>query len=685
LFDANGYLYLSVRNMKNYMKKQLLSLLCAGGLCLSPMLGMAQNSIIAFNTGADIFIQNGLDVYVQGGIYNQSGAWTLNGNLHVSDSVRNDAANGMFLNVGTPGTVFLTKDTDQRILGTQPITFPILTLQGTGGVKILEQNANVREQLNFGNRNVNAQGNILHVLNTNAATSLTTTGGFLAANPGGGLRRNTAATANYSFPVGGLALGERRVNLTPSSAAATNYTVRMAPVDAATEGLDRNNRQATICEVNPTYYHQVTATANASSLSVDYSAGDAITEVLAHWVPQWTQTPSQTRNASNITLTNWNSANSNLAFASLGVSNPTLTASTSTYCPNFAIPIVLTGGGTSAAGTLEYTFLNNTTNTVLQGPSTSNQFTAVDNTITSYRVRVARQGSSCPAVETTLNITFRPDPSAAVNTPVVTGADDFCQGSNSTLAVTNPVSQFQYQWSRNGVPFIAFGNTTSTSQSQAGNYTVIARDPLCGNAQTAQSNSVALRVASGVTADFIDNLPAPGDLGLPEITTDVPVLVLDNSSADFAAGDGIATWAWDFGNGQTSTDQFPSTMPSYSRDGIYTIRLNVTSNFGCIDFIERSLRVTSQTAFLFPNAFSPNNDGLNDTFQWQTENIVDFNFSVFNRWGEKIFETQNPTEYWNGWMGNTPVQEGVYVYVATGKNRFTQQELKRTGTITLIR
>lgn len=66
-------------------------------------------------------------------------------------------------------------------------------------------------------------------------------------------------------------------------------------------------------------------------------------------------------------------------------------------------------------------------------------------------------------------------------------------------------------------------------------------------------------------------------------------------------------------------------------------------------------------------------------------NITDFNFAVFNRWGEKIFETQNPTEYWNGWVGNTPVQEGVYVFVASGKNRFTQQELKRNGTITLIR
>ncbi|MBX3102930.1 MAG: gliding motility-associated C-terminal domain-containing protein [Bacteroidetes bacterium] len=646
---------------------------------------MAQNDIIAFNQGADVYIQPGLDVYVGGGVYNQSGSWTLNGNLHISDSLRNDANNGMFLNAGAPGTVFLTKNTDQRILGTQQISFPVLTLQGTGGVKILEQNAEVRQQLNFNNRNVNAQGNILHVLNTNAASAVTTSGGFLAANSGGGLRRSTNATNAYSFPVGGLVLGERRVNITPSNASANTYTVRMAPVDATTEGFDRNDRAGTICEVNPTYYHQVTSTASASSLSINFTGGDAITEVLAHWAPQWTQTPGQSRSASMITLTNWNNTHSNLAFANLGVSNPTLTASTSTYCPNFFIPIVLTGGATSSAGTLEYTFLNNTTNAVLQGPGISSQFTASDNSITSYRVRVARQGSTCPAVETTLNITFRPDPAAASSTPVLTGGADLCAGNTSGLQVTNPISQFQYQWSRNGTAFINFGNTTSTQQGQAGNYTVIARDPLCGNAQTTQSNSVAIRVASGVDADFFDNLPAPGADGLPEITTDVPVMVIDNSSADFAAGDNITSWLWNFGNGQTSTDQFPAAPAVYTQDGTYTIRLTVTSAFGCTDFIERSLRVASNTAFLFPSAFSPNNDGLNDSFYWRIENITNFNFMVFNRWGEKIFETRNPTEYWDGFIDGKPAPEGVYVFVASGTNRFTNQEMKKNGTITLVR
>jgi gliding motility-associated-like protein len=83
-----------------------------------------------------------------------------------------------------------------------------------------------------------------------------------------------------------------------------------------------------------------------------------------------------------------------------------------------------------------------------------------------------------------------------------------------------------------------------------------------------------------------------------------------------------------------------------------------------------------------PNAFTPNGDGINDTFGIKGEGSFEYNLAVFNRWGEKIFESQNPGQQWDGTYKNQPVQPGEYVYqlMAHGKKYKGQ-----TGVVTLVR
>lgn len=64
----------------------------------------------------------------------------------------------------------------------------------------------------------------------------------------------------------------------------------------------------------------------------------------------------------------------------------------------------------------------------------------------------------------------------------------------------------------------------------------------------------------------------------------------------------------------------------------------------------------------FPNAFSPNGDGMNDIYRAKREyeSIVEFKAVIYNRWGQKLFEWTDPEEGWDGTFHGTPVKQGVY-------------------------
>jgi len=64
-----------------------------------------------------------------------------------------------------------------------------------------------------------------------------------------------------------------------------------------------------------------------------------------------------------------------------------------------------------------------------------------------------------------------------------------------------------------------------------------------------------------------------------------------------------------------------------------------------------------------PNAFSPNDDGINDIFLPQTPcEMGQYELLIANRWGQLMFRTQDPNEGWNGKSRQKMAQAGVYVY-----------------------
>lgn len=86
----------------------------------------------------------------------------------------------------------------------------------------------------------------------------------------------------------------------------------------------------------------------------------------------------------------------------------------------------------------------------------------------------------------------------------------------------------------------------------------------------------------------------------------------------------------------------------------------------------------------FPNAFTPNQDLINDRFTIPGAFIAQFNMEIFNRWGQKIFETENQEDGWDGTSNGVGVPEGVYVFKVKGLGH-TGELIQRTGTVTLLR
>jgi len=117
-----------------------------------------------------------------------------------------------------------------------------------------------------------------------------------------------------------------------------------------------------------------------------------------------------------------------------------------------------------------------------------------------------------------------------------------------------------------------------------------------------------------------------------------------------------------------------------------TYRLVVTNANGCTTAASQQID-EAIPKINFPTAFSPNNDGVNDSFGPTTPCEVTFNMEVYNSWGEVIFSTQNVQTLWNGILKGSTVPAGKYGYYANWIVQANGLSLpgEKRGVIRLIR
>ena len=149
---------------------------------------------------------------------------------------------------------------------------------------------------------------------------------------------------------------------------------------------------------------------------------------------------------------------------------------------------------------------------------------------------------------------------------------------------------------------------------------------------------------------------------------------------------GASEWYWDLEGDAYSTQQNPSF--TFRDTGLQEVRLVVTHPSGCQDSTVQFIDIVPKVTYFLPNAFSPNDDSVNDIFlgKGYLEGVLNFELSIWNRWGEMIFSSTDPLQGWNGRKNNTgdPAPAGVYIcLVRYTSPRGAPEELR--GFATLIR
>jgi gliding motility-associated-like protein len=137
---------------------------------------------------------------------------------------------------------------------------------------------------------------------------------------------------------------------------------------------------------------------------------------------------------------------------------------------------------------------------------------------------------------------------------------------------------------------------------------------------------------------------------------------------------------WDFKDGSISFEENPTH--TFLKPGNYDIELNIINTNLCTDSHSERIIIEEGLKMYIPNAFSPNEDGINDEFKVVGVGINEFSCKVFDRWGKLVYESDSSAKH--SWKNEKNLPVGVYTYVIYATD-YVNNAYYYSGTISLIR
>lgn len=239
----------------------------------------------------------------------------------------------------------------------------------------------------------------------------------------------------------------------------------------------------------------------------------------------------------------------------------------------------------------------------------------------------------------------------------VEGPKVICEGDEVILRASGAKT---YQWNTGYQ-----GQFLQLNPTESKTYRVVGYSDLCGNDTAYVALQVNRRPKAAITL-------YPQDPKLNE--------VIELTSDESKRND---TTLWNINHGAfiVQGDQAYHSFPTI---GNQDVQLIVIDPNGCADTAYVSFYIDAFPQIFVPNAFTPDGDGLNDSFSVVANEIDYVRMLVYNRWGQLVFDGTNDKAVWDGNYKGIIAEEGVYIYhiKARGLNK---QTYEFNGTLTLIR
>jgi gliding motility-associated-like protein len=333
-----------------------------------------------------------------------------------------------------------------------------------------------------------------------------------------------------------------------------------------------------------------------------------------------------------------------------------------TFCDGQSATVSASGAG--GDGNFVYTWTDPTGTAVGTGTSV----VLSPNVTTTYTVTLA-DGCTTPTASDQVTLTVNPIPTANFTTSVTAG----CVPLEVIFVNTAPNQASSCVWN--------FGNGTSSNAIYAdtvsyeigGNYTVSLTVTANGCSNTQSFPNLISAYENPVAA--FNSFPQQAD-------------ILDTEFEFYNESINADSYIWTFGDLNSST----ATNPVYAypqEPGDYTVCLVANTLNGCTDTSCLDVSVIESLIYFIPNAFTPDGNEFNQTFQPVFTSGIDpfnFNMAIYNRWGEVIFESNDPKMGWDGTGPNGAyVQSGMYTWRIKFKLRDVDEHVIETGHVSVFR
>ncbi|TNE75125.1 MAG: T9SS type B sorting domain-containing protein, partial [Bacteroidetes bacterium] len=233
---------------------------------------------------------------------------------------------------------------------------------------------------------------------------------------------------------------------------------------------------------------------------------------------------------------------------------------------------------------------------------------------------------------------------------------DYGDGSSELIQGENP---FSHEYANPGIYTVSIVLTTLDNciySATYNNYITVFDDPI---------------------ANFVIN---PNNVSMLE-----PIVnLIDQSTQD------VSLWNWTIygGNPATSSNQNVNNVTyPFDSPGNYLVSLYVENDFGCWDSIQKEVVIISDILLYAPNTFTPDNDEFNQNWEFFISgiDIYDFDLFIFNRWGEIIWESHDPSVGWDGTYNGQIVPQGTYTWTMQVADGFNDDKYTFNGHINIIR